>query len=129
MSHRSVAGNAALAGLYQDVSAEERKKMSRRAIDLADLDHRSDPPAGLLSSGERQRVAIVRAVAVNPVILPCDEPTGSLDGINPKAIIDLLTTFDRAGTTVMIVTYNPEIASVGNLRLRLHGGVVTHDTA
>jgi len=129
MPHRSVADNVALAGLYQGVPAEERKEASRRAIDLVGLDHRSDSPAGLLSGGERQRVAIARAMAVNPAILLCDEPTGNLDSINSEAIIDLLTTLNRAGTTVVIITHNPEIAGIGNLRLRLHDGVVTRDAA
>ena len=129
MPHRSVADNIALAGLYQGVPAEERKEASRRAIDLVGLDHRSDSPAGLLSGGERQRVAIARAMAVNPAILLCDEPTGNLDSINSEAIIDLLTTLNGAGTTVVIITHNPEIAGIGNLRLRLHDGVVTRDAA
>jgi len=67
--------------------------------------------------------------AVNPAILLCDEPTGNLDSINSEAIIDLLTTLNGAGTTVVIITHNPEIAGIGNLRLRLHDGVVTRDAA
>ena len=55
--------------------------------------------------------------------------TGNLDSINSEAIIDLLTTLNGAGTTVVIITHNPEIAGIGNLRLRLHDGVVTRDAA
>ena len=128
MPHRSVADNVALAGLYQGVPAEERKEASRRAIDLVVSTTAATRLPGC-SPAARGSASPSPAMAVNPAILLCDEPTGNLDSINSEAIIDLLTTLNGAGTTVVIITHNPEIAGIGNLRLRLHDGVVTRDAA
>lgn len=129
MAHRTVLENVALAGLYQNVSRRARLESAREAVELVGLAHRAETPTGLLSGGERQRVAIARAMAAKPSILLCDEPTGNLDSANSASIIELLRTLNRQGTTVAIITHNPEIAQIGVKRLRLLDGVVTHAAA
>ena len=128
MPHRSVAENVAMAGLYQGLAVEERMSAAHETIELVGLNHRVAARTGLLSGGERQRVAIARAMAARPAILLCDEPTGNLDSVNSDAIIELLSSLNYAGTTVVIITHNPEIASIGRQRLRLHDGVVTDES-
>ncbi|MDO5092367.1 MAG: ABC transporter ATP-binding protein [Propionibacteriaceae bacterium] len=128
MPHRSVAENVAMAGLYQGLAVEERMSAAHETIELVGLNHRVTARTGLLSGGERQRVAIARAMAARPAILLCDEPTGNLDSVNSDAIIELLSSLNYAGTTVVIITHNPEIASIGRQRLRLHDGVVTDES-
>lgn len=72
-----------------------------------------------LSGGEKQRVAIARAFVNAPKILVADEPTGNLDSINTKEIIDLLRQINKFGTTVLLVTHNREVVN------SLHERVIT----
>lgn len=81
-----------------------------------------------LSGGEAQRVAIARALVHRPKILVADEPTGNLDTINSREIIDLLLKINEFGTTVVLVTHNPEV--VNNLKRRviaMANGAITSD--
>lgn len=83
-----------------------------------------------LSGGEQQRVVIARALAHRPKILVADEPTGNLDSINTKEIIDLLKRINEFGTTVLLVTHNREV--VNQLKRRvvvLEQGRVVSDQA
>lgn len=70
-----------------------------------------------ISGGEKQRVAIARALAHRPKILVADEPTGNLDAVNTRDIIDLLLKINEFGTTVLLVTHNREV--VNSLRRRV----------
>lgn len=72
-----------------------------------------------LSGGEKQRVAIARALVNAPKLLVADEPTGNLDSINTKEIIDLLRQINKFGTTVLLVTHNREVVN------SLHERVIT----
>ncbi len=81
-----------------------------------------------LSSGEQQRVAIARALAHRPKIIVADEPTGNLDAIHTRDIIDLLVKINRFGTTVLLVTHDREV--VNSLRKRvitLENGRIVND--
>lgn len=129
MHRRSVLENIALAGMYQGVPTRQRQEAARKAVDLVGLGARAETRTALLSGGERQRVAIARAMATDPSILLCDEPTGNLDSENSEAIIALLRDLNARGTTVSIITHNPEIAQIGTTQLTLRDGIVTHAAA
>ncbi|HEQ8652597.1 TPA: ABC transporter ATP-binding protein [Streptococcus pyogenes] len=90
------------------------------------LNHRLDHFPAQLSGGEQQRVSIARALAKNPKLLLCDEPTGALDYQTGKQILTLLQDMARTkGTTVVIVTHNAAIAPIADRVIFMHDAQVT----
>jgi len=82
-----------------------------------------------LSGGEQQRVAIARALANDPPILLADEPTGNLDSITGRHVIDLLLQIHRARqSTLILVTHDPEIARIADMSIGLRDGRVVSIT-
>jgi putative ABC transport system ATP-binding protein len=83
-----------------------------------------------LSGGEQQRVAIARALANSPPILLADEPTGNLDTVTGRHVIDLLAEIHRArGTTLVLVTHDAELAARAESRVSLRDGRIVERTA
>ncbi len=82
-----------------------------------------------LSGGEQQRVSIARALAKNPKIILCDEPTGALDYVTGKEILSLLSNASRVeGKTVIIVTHNSALTKMADHLLRIKNGTIIEDT-
>jgi len=103
--------NVVLPMLLTSVSAAERTRRAKDLLALVGLEHRMDHTPEKLSGGEQQRVAISVALANQPPLLLADEPTGELDDATAAEILDLFGTINRdLGTTVLIVTHDPEIA-------------------
>jgi len=99
-----------------------------QVLNIVDLKDKTDRYPQELSGGEKQKVAIARALIHRPKVLLADEPTGNLDAINSKDIIDLLLKINEFGTTVVLVTHNKEI--VNSLKRRvitLENGQLTQD--
>ncbi len=82
-----------------------------KVLDVVGLSERHNNFPAQLSGGEQQRVAIARALIHEPKLLIADEPTGNLDMINAKEVIDLLDQINQAGTTVLMVTHNQGIVN------------------
>ena len=96
-----------------------------RALHLVGLEERLDHFPSQLSGGEQQRVAVARALAKNPALLLCDEPTGSLDFATGKRILRLLVDLkERLGKTVLVITHNGAIAPVADRVIRLRSGQI-----
>ena len=90
------------------------------------LEDRMDNFPAQLSGGEQQRVSIARALAKNPKLLLCDEPTGALDYQTGKAILSLLQdTCRERGMTVVVITHNQAIAPMGDVLIRMKNGKVS----
>ena len=99
-----------------------------QVLDIVDLKDKADRYPLQLSGGEKQRVAIARALIHRPKVLLADEPTGNLDALNSKGIIDLLLKINEFGTTVVLVTHDKDI--VNSLKKRvvtLENGRVSQD--
>jgi putative ABC transport system ATP-binding protein len=97
----------------------------RRALELVGLGERLDHFPAQLSGGEQQRVAIARAIAKQPDVLLCDEPTGALDFVTGKLVLEVLERVNRElGTTVAIITHNVAIGAMGDRVLRMHSGQI-----
>jgi putative ABC transport system ATP-binding protein len=96
-----------------------------QALHLVGLEERLDHFPSQLSGGEQQRVAVARALAKNPALLLCDEPTGSLDFATGKRILRLLVDLkERLGKTVLVITHNAAIAPVADRVIRLRSGQI-----
>ncbi|MDR2673103.1 MAG: ABC transporter ATP-binding protein [Coriobacteriales bacterium] len=98
---------------------------ARKALGLVGLaDHANQFPARL-SGGEQQRVSIARAVAKNPVMLLCDEPTGALDSQTGIMVLELLQTMNRKhGKTLVIVTHNTALAEAADKVIHMKNGKI-----
>ena len=89
------------------------------------LDHRAGNFPTQLSGGEQQRVAIARAVAKNPLLLLCDEPTGALDDVTGKTILNLLDDLNRElNKTIVLITHNVQIAELANKVIHVRNGEI-----
>lgn len=107
-------------GWEMDKSEAKAKELAAKVGLESRLNHR---PAQL-SGGQMQRVAIARSLAADPTIILADEPTGNLDSHTGDQIMDLLTNLNKEGTTIIMVTHEPDIAAYAHQRLHMKDGLV-----
>ena len=126
--HQTVLGNVELALTIAGISKEERTAKAKRALDRVGLKGQYNKRPNQLSGGQCQRVAIARALVNDPEILLADEPTGALDTVTSKQIMDLIKEISGERLVIM-VTHNPELADEYSSRIiRLLDGEVIEDT-
>ena len=95
---------------YRGFNAAERSKRIQGALETVGLASRMKHLPSQLSGGQQQRVAIARALAGEPRILLADEPTGNLDSLMARQVLDLIEGINDSGTTIVMVTHDPELA-------------------
>jgi len=110
---------------YRGMSASERKRRIGEALELVGLASRMKHIPAQLSGGQQQRVAIARALAGSPRFLLADEPTGNLDSLMARQVVDLLEDINRRGTTIVMVTHDPELARRAHRNVHVMDGQVT----
>lgn len=117
--------NVMLPMVFQGVLSEERKKRAEELLISVGLKDRIFHQPAELSAGERQRVAIARAFANDPEMVIADEPTGNLDSITGKKIMEILTDFhQKQGKTIVVVTHDPNIANYSEKIVNIKDGQI-----
>jgi len=117
--------NVELPLLLTSLSRKERLEHVEMALRVVNLSDRMEHYPGQLSGGQQQRVAIARAVVPDPTILVADEPTGDLDRVSAKEILDLMERLVHGfGKTIIMVTHDPRAAKMAHIIKYLDKGVL-----
>ena len=109
---------------YRGLPAADRRQRIERALALVGLSSRLRHLPSQLSGGQQQRVAIARVLAGDPRLILADEPTGNLDSLMTREILDLLEDINGRGTTIVMVTHSPECAARAHRQIHLLDGKV-----
>src|SRR3954464_1835257 len=117
--------NVELPLTYRGMGSAERKKKVHDALERVGMSHRIKHYPSQLSGGQQQRVAIARALAGDPALLLADEPTGNLDSLMARQVMDLLEQINGMGTTIVMVTPAPELARRAHRNVQVIDGQIT----
>jgi putative ABC transport system ATP-binding protein len=123
----TAAENVALPLVYAGVSKKERMERAQFVLERVNLGDRSHHRPNELSGGQCQRVAIARALINNPSLILADEPTGNLDSKTSVEIMDIFSSIQAQGNTVVLVTHEEDIANYAHRIIRLRDGVIESD--
>jgi putative ABC transport system ATP-binding protein len=110
---------------YRRLKAADRHERITSALDLVGLASRIKHMPSQLSGGQQQRVAIARAIAGDPAFLLADEPTGNLDSLMARQVMDLLEQINEMGTTIVLVTHDPELARRAHRNVHVVDGQIS----
>ena len=119
--------NVELPLIYAGVPSKERRRRAEDKLELVGLGDRMDHKPPELSGGQRQRVAIARALVNDPALLLADEPTGNLDSVTSREIVEILIKLNQAGQTIILVTHEADIAAAASRQIHLGDGLVERD--
>ena len=109
---------------YRGMNANERKRRVESALEQVGLGARMKHLPTQLSGGQQQRVAIARALAGEPRFLLADEPTGNLDSLMARQVMELLENINQQGTTIIMVTHDSELARRAQRNIQIVDGQV-----
>jgi putative ABC transport system ATP-binding protein len=119
--------NVATGLLYGGNARGQRCWRAREALLRVGLGHRLHHRPQHLSGGERQRVAIARAVVRRPAVVLADEPTGNLDSRSGQEVMSILRELNDEGTTIAVITHNPELAAGLPRQVEMRDGAMVRD--
>ncbi|MDH5835170.1 ABC transporter ATP-binding protein [Luteimonas kalidii] len=110
---------------YRGMPANERRMRIEEALSQVGLGSRMKHFPAELSGGQQQRAAIARALAGSPRLLLADEPTGNLDSQMARSVMELLEDINSRGTTIVMVTHDPELAARAQRNVHIVDGMAT----
>jgi len=124
ISRLTAAENIELPMIFAGIDRKKRRDRIMEGLNSVGLAHRAKHRPEQLSGGERQKIAIARAIAMRPSILLADEPTGNLDSKSGREIIDLLESMNQNGLTLVIVTHDSLIGSRATRKVKISDGKI-----
>jgi len=110
--------------IFAGVSSRKRRKRAEKLLEQVGLKDRADHKPTELSGGEMQRVSIARALANQPRLILADEPTGNLDSVSGKEIVDLFEDLWKQGHTIIVITHDNEISTRTKRIIKLKDGLI-----
>jgi putative ABC transport system ATP-binding protein len=123
----SAAENVELPLLLNGVRARPARQRAQATLDRVGLSHRHDHRPNELSGGEQQRVAVARALAIEPALVWADEPTGNLDSTTADRVVELLRELHADGLTLVLVTHDPEIGQSAQRVVTMTDGAIVSE--
>lgn len=123
----NVLKNVELPMVYGGKKPQERKERAMELLEMVGLGDKWKNRPNELSGGQKQRVAIARSLTNNPKILLADEPTGNLDSQSEKEIMEIFKNLNEQGTTIIMVTHEPEIAHYASRIIHFRDGHILYD--
>ena len=128
LARTSAVENVELPLVYRGMPPAKRRRLALDALARVGLAGREYHTSSELSGGQQQRVAIARAIVTEPTVLLADEPTGNLDTVMSREIMDLLARLNREqGITIIMVTHEPDMAAFTRRTIRFVDGRVDAD--
>lgn len=119
--------NVELPLIYAGIGKKEREEKAKKVLKKVGLEDRMHHKPNELSGGQKQRVAIARALVNDPAIILADEPTGNLDSVSEREIMEIFTDFNKQGKTIIVVTHEPEVAKYMKRVLLFKDGRIIRD--
>ncbi len=122
LTRTSALENVAAPLLYRGMGRPARLRQARQTLERVGLGDRAEYDPSQLSGGQLQRVAIARALVGEPALLLADEPTGNLDARSGADVLEVFEALHRGGSTILMITHDPAVATHAQRRLLLDGG-------
>jgi putative ABC transport system ATP-binding protein len=116
--------NVELPLIYAGLDRQDRKARALAALDRVGLADRIEHRPGELSGGQQQRVAVARALVTDPALILADEPTGNLDSVSARDVLDLLDQLHRSGRTIVLISHDADVARSAQRIMRIKDGQV-----
>lgn len=127
MPRMTILENVELPMVYANVPRKERRERALKALERVGLGNRVKHRPNEISGGQKQRVAIARAIVNEPSVLMADEPTGNLDSKTTLEIMRIFQEINNEGTTVVMVTHEPEVAEYTKRIVLFKDGEIQND--
>jgi putative ABC transport system ATP-binding protein len=127
LAFKTALENVALPLYYQKIPRKKRQEIALEYLDRVGLKEWAHHLPNQLSGGEQQRVAIARSLISEPKVILADEPTGALDSVTSKEVIQLFKEVNDSGITVLIVTHEHDISQMTRRIIRLKDGLIINE--